>query len=72
MVEKYSKPIEADMVYVYSLMDEKSQRHYAAIEAMKLGHGGINYIAVLFGISEKTISRGIEEIKKGMASPKEK
>ena len=71
-MERYSKIIEADMVYVYSLMDKKSQRHYAVIEDMKLGHGGINYIAGLFGISEKTVSRGIEEVKKGKASPKEK
>lgn len=52
-------------------MDEKSQRHYAAIEALKLGYGGIHYIAGLFGVSEKTVSRGIEEVKKGMASPQE-
>jgi hypothetical protein len=68
---RYNKTIEEDMVYVYSLMDEKSQRHYAAIEALKIGYGGISYIAGLFGISEKTVSRGIDEIKKGMASPQE-
>ena len=67
----YSKTIEADMIYVYSLMDEKSQRHYAAIEALKLGQGGIHYIAALFGMSEKTVHRGIEEIKKGQASSQE-
>ena len=71
MVERYTKTIEADMVYVYSPM-EKSQRHYAAIEALKLGHGGIHYIADLFGISEKIVSRDIDEVKKGKASPKEK
>jgi hypothetical protein len=52
-------------------MDEKAQRHYAAIEALKLGHGGINYISGLFGLSEKTVSRGIEEIKKGLAVQRE-
>jgi hypothetical protein len=65
----YSKTIEADMVYVYSLLDEKSQRHYPAIEALKLGHGGIHYIAALFGMNEKTVQRGMEEIKKGQDSP---
>ncbi len=59
------------MLYVYSQMDEKTQRHYAAIEAIKLGHGGISYVSSLFGISEKTVARGIEEIKKGFL-PKSK
>lgn len=66
-MQSYSKVIEEDMLYVFTQMDEKSQRHYAAIEALKLGHGGINYISNLFGMSEKTVSRGIEEIKKGLA-----
>ncbi len=69
-MQSYSKVIEADMLYVYSQMDEKTQRHYAAIEALKLGHGGIGYVSGLFGISEKTVSRGIEEIKKGLPAQK--
>lgn len=69
-MQNYSKDIEEDMLYVYSQMDEKSQRHYAAIEALKLGHGGISYVSGLFGISEKTVSRGIEEIKKGSPAQK--
>ena len=64
-MQKYSEDIEAYMCYVFSTMHEKSQRHYAAIEALKLGHGGISYISSLLGISERTISRGIEEIKIG-------
>ena len=67
-MQKYSEDIEAYMCYVFSTMHEKSQRHYAAIEALKLGHGGIGYISSLLGISERTISRGIEEVKKRPAS----
>lgn len=70
-MQRYSKVIESDMLYVYTQMDEKVQRQYAAIEALKLGHGGINYISSLFGISEKTVSRGIEEIKKGHPAQKD-
>ncbi len=70
-MQRYSKVIESDMLYVFNQMNEKAQRHYAAIEALKLGHGGISYICGLFGLSEKTVSRGIEEIKKGIAVQKE-
>ncbi len=69
-MQRYNKAIEEDMLYVFDLMDEKAQRHYAAIEAIKLGHGGISYISSLFGISEKTVSRGMEEIKKRHAAQK--
>ena len=63
-MEGYNPEIECSMCYVFSTMNEKSQRHYAAIEALKLGHGGISYISTLLGISERSISRGIAEIKK--------
>lgn len=67
MESRYSEIVESDLVYVYSLLDEKSRRYYASVEALKLGHGGIGYISQLFGISEKTLQRGIGEIKKGTA-----
>jgi hypothetical protein len=71
MKGKYNEIVESDMVYVYSLLDEKSKRYYASVEALKLGHGGIGHISGLFGISEKTLQRGIGEIKKGTACKKE-
>jgi ABC-type Na+ transport system ATPase subunit NatA len=71
MERKYNEVVESDMVYVYSLLDEKSKRYYACIEAIKLGHSGIKYIGELFDISEKTLQRGIEELKKEMACRKE-
>ena len=48
----------------YLSLDEKDKRHYAAIEADKLGHGGVNYIAELFGCSRQTIYTGLSELKK--------
>lgn len=56
------------MVYLFSVMDEKHKRHYASVEAIKLGHGGIKYISTLFGMSQKTLERGIKELKKESAS----
>jgi len=46
----------------YNTLSEKDKRRYAAIEAMKLGHGGIAYIAQVLGCSCKTITQGIKDI----------
>lgn len=58
----YKEEIEDGMVLFFDNLSEKDQRHYAAVEAKKLGHGGVNYISALFGISVKTISRGLEDL----------
>ena len=36
---------------------------YAAVEAVKLGHGGIEYVSRLLGCDPKTIRRGISELE---------
>lgn len=67
MIMKYSKDIEGKMRIVYRGLDEKAKRRYAAIEAQKLGYGGIKYISEVLGVSPKTISAGqkeLEELKK--------
>lgn len=60
----YDSRIEDLMCTHYLNLSEKDQRHYAAVEAAKLGHGGINYIADLFGCCRQTVSSGLEELKK--------
>ncbi len=47
MFTKYSDEIEKDMRSLYDSLSEKDRRRYAAIEAKKLGHGGVVYIATL-------------------------
>jgi hypothetical protein len=47
----------------YNALSEKDKRGYAAIEAMRLGHGGIAYIVQVLGCSRKTIAQGIEELE---------
>ena len=44
-------------------LSEKDQRKYAAIEAVKLGYGGIIYIARVLGVDRNTIAKGIKELK---------
>lgn len=46
----------------YQTLSEKERRRYAAIEADKLGHGGVDYIARLFDVDPKTIRRGLEDL----------
>lgn len=44
-------------------LPERSRRHYAAIEARKLGYGGINYISRILKIDRKTIRKGLRELE---------
>ena len=64
VMQEYTKQVERLMRRLYFSLSEKDQRHYAAIEAMKIGHGGINYIANLFGCCRQTVATGIDELKK--------
>ncbi len=63
-MKKYETKIESLMCTYYFNLSEKDQRYYAAVEAAKLGHGGINYIADLFGCCRQTIAAGLDELKK--------
>ena len=62
--QSYSVEIEDSMQYMFESLNEKDRRHYAAVEAKKLGPVGVKYIAKLFGISEKTIEAGLKEFEK--------
>jgi hypothetical protein len=45
-----------------SRLDEQQRRWYAALEAEKLGHGGIETMAKITGLHVNTISRGRKEL----------
>lgn len=62
MVAKYSRRIERSMLQVFLSLGERERRLYAAIEADKLGHGGIGYVAQLFDCDRKTVRRGLKEL----------
>jgi len=59
----YHKDVERFMKRLYNSLSEKDRRAYAAIEAAKLGHGGIGYIAKLFGCDPKTIRHGQQDLE---------
>ena len=67
-MEAYSADVEAKMRRFSGWLSEKDRRRYAAIEAEKLGHGGTEYIAKLFGCDPKTIRQGMKELE-GEADP---
>lgn len=58
----YPFKVEQQMQQFYHSLSEKDRRRYAAIEAVKLGWGGITYISQLFGCDYYTIRFGIEEL----------
>ena len=54
--------IEAQMLNFYRSLSEKDRRRYAAIEANKLGRGGVTYICQVLQCDDRTISRGRQEL----------
>jgi len=70
MFEPYSDEIEERMRIFFDSLSEKDRRRYAAIEALKLPHGGKSYVSEILDCDIKTIQRGIsdlndsEEVKK--------
>jgi len=59
----YDITIEIQMNTFYQFLSEKQKRLYAANEALKLGYGGISYIASVLNCDRKTIYRGITELR---------
>jgi hypothetical protein len=62
-MSSYSAAVERHMVRLYESLSEKDRRRYAAVEAEKLGHGGVQYIAELFGCDPHTIHHGAQDIE---------
>jgi len=58
----YNSIIEQGMKDYCQTLSERDKRRYAGVEALKLGRGGVIYIAKLLGISRKTVRTGRKEI----------
>ena len=59
----YNPTTEQTMQKFSCTLSEKDKRRYAAIEALKLGHGGRVYIARLLGCHRTTIAEGMKELE---------
>jgi hypothetical protein len=64
-MDAYAPGIERMMKRLFDSLREHDRRRYAAIEATKLGYGGVDYIARVLGCDPKTIRQGQGELKGG-------
>jgi hypothetical protein len=62
-MDAYAPEIERQMKRLFDSLTERDRRRYAAIEATKLGHGGIEYIADVLKCDPKTIHQGQVELE---------
>ncbi len=59
----YPAGVERLMKRLFDSLKEADRRRYAAIEAAKLGHGGIEYVSTVLGCDPKTIRQGLDELE---------
>ena len=62
-MQTYDRATEQMMVKFYGTLSEKDKRRYAAIEALKLGHGGQVYIAEVLGCLLFQAEDGIRDLQ---------
>jgi hypothetical protein len=62
-MDVYAPGIERMMKRLFDSLGERDRRRYAAIEATKLGHGGIEYVARVLQVDPKTIRQGQTELE---------
>jgi len=58
----YTPEIEELSRQYHQSLSEKDRRRFAALEAIKLGHGGIEYLARVLGCDPQTIRDGMREL----------
>lgn len=61
-MDPYSPELCERMKAFYDSLSEKDRRRYAAVEAEKLGHGGVEYISQVFGCDTNTIRQGRSDV----------
>ena len=59
---QYEPDMERSLQGFYQTLSEKDQRRFVALEAQRLGYGGVTYVARMFGCSVRTIERGMQEL----------
>ena len=59
----YGPAIEQQVCQYYQSLSEKDRRRFAAVQAITLGHGGIQDIAQVLGCDPQTVQEGMRELK---------
>jgi hypothetical protein len=62
-MQLYPPEIEQQMQRFYQSLSEKDRRRYAAVEALKLGRGGLSYISQLLGCEDEAMQFGKQELQ---------
>jgi hypothetical protein len=62
-MQAYPVETERMMKRFFQWLSEKDRRRYAAVEAAKLGHGGVEYVARVLGCDPQTIQQGRAELE---------
>ena len=60
--KRYEAQVEKRMRAFCETLSERDRRRFAALEATRLGHGGVEYVAEVLGCSTRTIERGLGEL----------
>ena len=72
LMTPYPAEVELAMVTFFGSLREKDRRRYAAVEAAKLGPGGLAYLSRLLGIDSRTIRQGEADLQDLPAVPPER
>jgi hypothetical protein len=62
-MEAYAVDVERKMRRFFDWLSEKDRRRYAAVEAAKLGQGGVEYVASVLHCDPKTIWQGMKDLE---------
>ena len=62
------KELHHQMNLLLSRLDEQQRRWYVALEAKKLGYGGMTLLSQITGMSVDTIRRGRDELAEELSS----
>jgi hypothetical protein len=60
----YTPEVKDQMKRFYDSLSEKDRRRYAAVEAARLGYGGLEYVCALLQCDPNTVRQGREDIAK--------
>ena len=65
--ERPDRLLHHQMNLLLSRLDEPQRRWYVAVEANRLGRGGVRLVAQITGLDEQTIRRGQQEVAGSLA-----
>jgi hypothetical protein len=65
--EHTDKKLHEQINLLLSRLDEQQRRWFVAVEANRVGHGGVHLLSQITGLDEKTIQRGQQELAQGLA-----